>query len=196
MSGRIFRPLIFQPFRVFPRVGQAVDPHFDPHFFQHFYNKKAPKTEVFDASWSCWADSNRRPHPYQEIKCSPDVAAQGVVGIFTAKRMRSETLCPMCSVRSFPRVGHGVGQSHRHRRCGSTFSGYVSRMGGKCGSCGESGEGVLGNTGVLLLLFRPSDKGHCLDKKRSFLLLRNSGCQITGKYQTELRVGHTILGGQ
>ena len=72
---------------------------------------------------SCWADSNRRPHPYQEIKCSPDVAAQGVVGIFTAKRMRSETLCPMCSVRSFPRVGHGVGQSHRHRRCGSTFSG-------------------------------------------------------------------------
>ena len=45
------------------------------------------------------------------------------MGIFTAKRMRSETLCPMCSVRSFPRVGHGVGQSHRHRRCGSTFSG-------------------------------------------------------------------------
>ena len=30
-----------------------------------FYNKKAPKTEVFDALWSCWADSNRRPHPYQ-----------------------------------------------------------------------------------------------------------------------------------
>ena len=46
------------------------------------------------------------------------------------------------------------------------------------------GEGVLGNTGVLLLLFRPSDKGHCLYKKRSFLLLRNSGCQITDKYQT------------
>ena len=154
------------------------------------------------------------------------------MGIFTAKRMRSETLCSMCSVRSFPRVGHGVGQSHRHRRCGSTFSGRgmvafcaagnnerVSKRrhratgrdppagwpcsfwlcfpyGSKCGSSGESGEGVLGNTGVLLLLFRPSDKGHCLYKKRSFLLLRNSGCQITGKYQTELRVGHTILGGQ
>ena len=53
-----------------------------------------------------------------------------------------------------------------------------------CGSGGESGEGVLGNTGVLLLLFRPSDKSHCLYKKRSFLLLRNSGCQITDKYQT------------
>ena len=46
-------------------VGQAVAPHFDPHCFQHFGNKKAPKTEVFDAFWSCWADSNRRPHPYQ-----------------------------------------------------------------------------------------------------------------------------------
>ena len=45
------------------------------------------------------------------------------MGIFTAKRMRSETLCSMCSTRSFPRVGQGVGQSHRHRRCGSTFSG-------------------------------------------------------------------------
>ena len=31
----------------------------------HLCNKKAPKTEVFDAFWSCWADSNRRPHPYQ-----------------------------------------------------------------------------------------------------------------------------------
>ena len=30
-----------------------------------FAKKKAPKTEVFDAFWSCWADSNRRPHPYQ-----------------------------------------------------------------------------------------------------------------------------------
>ena len=46
-------------------VGQAVDPHFGPHCFQHFCNKKAPKTEVFYAFWSCWADSNRRPHPYQ-----------------------------------------------------------------------------------------------------------------------------------
>ena len=73
--------------------------------------------------WSCWADSNRRPHPYQVIKCPPAVAAQGVAGVFAAKRMRSETLCSMCSVRSFPRVGHGVGQSHRRRRCGSTVSG-------------------------------------------------------------------------
>ena len=44
---------------------EAVAPHFDPHQKVHFCNKKAPKTEVFDAFWSCWADSNRRPHPYQ-----------------------------------------------------------------------------------------------------------------------------------
>ena len=56
-------------------VGQAVAPHFDPHLKVRFCNKKAPKTEVFDAFWSCWADSNRRPHPYQVIKCPPAVAA-------------------------------------------------------------------------------------------------------------------------
>lgn len=27
----------------------------------------------------------------------------------------------MCSVRSFPRVGHGVGQRRNQHRCGSTF---------------------------------------------------------------------------
>ena len=51
--------------RVFHGVGQAVDPHLDSHHFRRFCNKKAPKTEVFDAFWSCWADSNCRPHPYQ-----------------------------------------------------------------------------------------------------------------------------------
>ena len=45
--------MLFKPIRAFPRVGhgvgQAVDPHFDPHHFLRFCNKKAPKTEVFDA---------------------------------------------------------------------------------------------------------------------------------------------------
>ena len=70
MSGRNIRPLISCPFRAFPRVGQgvgqAVVSHFDPRLKVHFYSKKAPKTEVFGAFWSCWADSNRRPHPYQK----------------------------------------------------------------------------------------------------------------------------------
>lgn len=72
----------------------------------------------------------------------------------------------------------------RFRQVALQVFGMFPAWGAKCGSGGGSGEGVLGNTGVLLLLFRPSDKGHCLYKKRSFLLLRNSGCQITGKYQT------------
>ena len=104
-------------------MGQAVASHFDPRLKVHFYNKKAPKTEVFDAFWSCWADSNCRPHPYQAIKCPPAVAAQGVAGVFAAKRMRSQPACSIVSVRSFSRVGHGVGQSHRRRRCGSTSTG-------------------------------------------------------------------------
>ena len=68
-GGKTSSPVLFEPIRTFSRVGhgvgQAVDPHFDPHHFQRFCNKKAPKTEVFDAFWSCWADSNCRPHPYQ-----------------------------------------------------------------------------------------------------------------------------------
>ena len=47
------------------RCGSAIDLHFDSHRFWRFCNEKAPKAEVFDAFWSCWADSNCRPHPYQ-----------------------------------------------------------------------------------------------------------------------------------
>ena len=61
-KGSNFSPVLFHPFRAFPLVGhgvgQAVDPHFDPHHFQRFCNKKASKTEVFDAFWSWWCDSN------------------------------------------------------------------------------------------------------------------------------------------
>ena len=52
-GGKTSSPVLFEPIRTFSRVGhgvgQAVDPHFDPHHFQRFCNKKAPKTEVFDA---------------------------------------------------------------------------------------------------------------------------------------------------
>ena len=61
-------------------VGQAVDPHFDPHIKVRFSNKKAPKTEVFDAFWSCWADSNRRPHPYQWHFCRGEPLRNGLKG--------------------------------------------------------------------------------------------------------------------
>ena len=40
---------------------------FEPHRKTTFCNKKSPKTEVFEDFWSCWADLNRRPHPYQLI---------------------------------------------------------------------------------------------------------------------------------
>lgn len=82
------------------------------------------------------------------------------------------------------RRNRATGGAQCSRRVALQVLGMFPACGAKCGSGGESGEGVLGNTGVLLLLFRPSDKSHCLYKKRSFLLLRNSGCQITDKYQT------------
>ena len=64
-------PAHFDPFRPFPHVGHGVgqptDPHFDPHQKIKIRNKKALKTEVFKAFWSCYPDLNRRPHPYQLI---------------------------------------------------------------------------------------------------------------------------------
>lgn len=42
------------------------DPHTGPYKIHPlFSNKKASKTEVFKAFWSCYPDLNRRPHPYQ-----------------------------------------------------------------------------------------------------------------------------------
>jgi hypothetical protein len=98
------------------------------HAVTHRLNWQKSKEKVLFSRenrtfWSCWADSNRRPHPYQVIKCHPAVAVQGFAGVFAPKRMRSGTLCSVCSVRSFPRVGHGVGQHRNQQRCGSTFAG-------------------------------------------------------------------------
>ncbi|MFR3665858.1 hypothetical protein, partial [Flintibacter sp.] len=46
-------------------VGQGVDPNFDPHRFGR-KSKKNPRNRMISGIfWSCWADSNRRPHPYQ-----------------------------------------------------------------------------------------------------------------------------------
>ena len=62
-------PAHFDPFRPFPHVGHGVgqptDPHFDPHQKIKIRNKKALKTEVFKAFWSCYPDLNWGPHPYQ-----------------------------------------------------------------------------------------------------------------------------------
>ena len=58
-------------------MGQAVDPHFDPHLFQRFCNKKASKTEVFDAFWSWWCDSNTRPADYEVYRGAPFDGFQG-----------------------------------------------------------------------------------------------------------------------
>ena len=65
-------PAHFDPFRPFPHVGHGVgqptDPHFDPHQKIKIRNKKALKTEVFKAFWSCYPDLNWGPHPYQLTK--------------------------------------------------------------------------------------------------------------------------------
>ena len=97
-------------------VGQAVDPHFDPHHFQRFCNKKAPKTEVFGAFWSCWADSNCRPHPYQKVRIRFILCP--LVPLHTVNSLYHEDFCFIFSLPVLPCfrpfVGRFVGNPFSH----------------------------------------------------------------------------------
>ena len=44
---------------------RPVDPHFDPHKISQNFNENSRNHRISGVFWSCWADSNRRPHPYQ-----------------------------------------------------------------------------------------------------------------------------------
>lgn len=70
----------------------AKIPHFRAEFFRwHLF---------INATWSCWADLNRRPHPYQLIE-SPEIAGvQQFPGLFVfrkplAGRVVQKRLLPM-----------------------------------------------------------------------------------------------------
>ena len=46
-------------------------------------SKKNPRNHVISGFfWSCWADSNRRPHPYQLLKSPESTAFQCFRGLF------------------------------------------------------------------------------------------------------------------
>ena len=75
-----------------------------------FAHKKVPISFEIGTFWSCWADSNRRPHPYQVIKSIQPIDFQGFRAIFAQKDDVFGSLFSIAPIRSFPRVGHGVGQ--------------------------------------------------------------------------------------
>ena len=106
--------MLSKPFHTFLRVGhgvgQAVDPHFDPHRFGR-KSKKNPRNRMISGIfWSCWADSNRRPHPYQLLKSPESTAFQCFRGLFIPE---------MCGLWSF--------SLH-------VFHPLVSPCGSRCGS--------------------------------------------------------------
>ena len=77
-------------------------------------SKKLKTPESFGIQgfqWSCWADSNRRPHPYQQLWKLQSVALQGFLALFALRGMRSQPVYSIVSIRLFPRVGQRVGQS-------------------------------------------------------------------------------------
>lgn len=75
--------------------------------------KKASKTEVFEAFWSCWADLNRRPHPYQLLGAFQPLLSNAFGPFLLQKDEVVGTLCSIVSVCSFPRVGQRVGKFER-----------------------------------------------------------------------------------
>ena len=60
--------------------------------------------------------TNRRPHPYQVLESLPALPVQGFPLLFSPKRMRSRPVHSIVSIRSFSRVGHGVGQAENTGR--------------------------------------------------------------------------------
>ena len=78
-----------------------------------FFKNKAKTLENtrFSRVWSCWADSNRRPHPYQVAKCRPALDFQGFPALSARKDEVFDHLVSTVSAHLFPRVGHGVGQA-------------------------------------------------------------------------------------
>ena len=113
-GGKTSSPVLFEPIRTFSRVGhgvgQAVDPHFDPHIFQHFCNKKHRKPKFSMLFWSCWADSNCRPHPYQDWLvvvplCSSPVFCCNSLSVFNALTIfRQISIVVCCSLLSAEKV--------------------------------------------------------------------------------------------
>ena len=84
--------------------------------------QKALKTEVSSAKcWSCWADSNRRPHPYQLI---------GRVGFAAFGRF-----CALSGSEYHP---------FRHS-CVRCFRPLISPCGSRCGSAGKNLKGTTQN---------------------------------------------------
>ena len=93
--------MLFGSFRAFPLVGQgvgqAVDPHFDPHHFSVF-----------------GAGGVTRTHDLLITKCigALRLAVFRAFGAFPLGILREvRPILSIVFVRSFPRVGHGVGQA-------------------------------------------------------------------------------------
>ena len=78
--------------------------------FGVFATKKAPKVEAFDAFWSCWADSNCRPHPYQDWLvvvplCSSPVFCCNSLSVFNSLTIfRQISIVVCCSLLSAEKV--------------------------------------------------------------------------------------------
>ena len=96
------RPVALQVLAMFPTCGSRCGSKLS-HTLTHRLNWSKSKEKVLFSRenrtfWSCWADSNRRPHPYQKavnafvlcpfmpIKALQSLVLQGVGGLFAVEK--------------------------------------------------------------------------------------------------------------
>ena len=81
--------------------------------------------------WSCYPDLNWGPHPYQLIAAPGSTAFRCFRGILLQRVVVFDTFPSIDSVRSFRRVGHGVGQEHRPK-IGTQYTGRSKTVQNTC----------------------------------------------------------------
>ncbi len=107
-------------------------------------------------SWSCWADSNRRPHPYQLIGSPGSAAVQRFRGVFVAE-------------------GHGLWLFSVH-----WFRSLVSPCGSACGSIAQF---AICRTGLTRLNFTARSgvvSGHSSSKVKGLVEAPSKSVKSSG----------------
>ena len=107
---------------------RPVDPDSNPHEISQNCNKNSRNPVISGVFWSCWADSNRRPHPYQLIAHPRNASIWQFGGIFVPEKRRQWCFPLHCLRPLISYCGSGCGsgpirpQSSGHRFPTSTES--------------------------------------------------------------------------
>ena len=98
-------------FRVWVTVWVRRLTHILTHTFFSIFATKSIETEVFDAFLELLGRFELPTSSLPSVVEPSIPCCIRLCGVFCPKRMRSQPVCSIVSIRTFPRVGHGVGQA-------------------------------------------------------------------------------------